>query len=239
MNLVFDFGNTRIKAAIFNSSNTIENVFYFATQTEIYEFITNLKNIKACIIGSVTELHGDLAKRLTMIPKVHLFKNESIIPLINLYKSKNSLGSDRLAAAVGGYSFYKNQPVLTIDAGTCIKYNFTNEKNEFLGGAISPGIIMRYKALNEFTYALPLLQLNENYEKLTGNSTSESLNSGVQLGATFEVQQAIEAYLQLYPNLKVILTGGDANYLSKQLKNRFFAEPNLVLIGLNTILNCN
>ena len=192
-----------------------------------------------CLIASVTNAHQEFIKALPKGKNTILFTAATLIPLKNLYKSALTLGSDRIAASVGAFSFYPNQNVLTIDAGTCIKYNFVNAANEFLGGAISPGLAMRLKAMKEFTHALPLIELDKNYEDLIGTNTFDSMLSGAQIGAVAEVDGIITKYLLNYANLQVVLTGGDADYLGKQLKNRLFANQNLLLYGLNTILNYN
>ncbi len=129
--------------------------------------------------------------------------------------------------------------MLTIDVGTCIKYNFVNQNNEFLGGAISPGIPMRLKAMHTFTAGLPQIETDENYSQLIGDSTQSSLLTGAQLGAACEVEQMVQRYREQFPDLQVVLTGGDSYYLSKQLKNPFFANQNHLLIGLNAVLRFN
>ena len=128
---------------------------------------------------------------------------------------------------------------MTIDAGTCIKYNFVNKENQYLGGAISPGIRMRLKAMHEHTGRLPLVEANVDFEKLLGEDTAESLLSGAINGAGCEAVEMVARYHEKYEDLQVCLTGGDLAYLGKQLKNRFFTDQNLVLQGLNTILNFN
>lgn len=238
MNLVLDFGNTRIKAGIFKEQE-LQNNFVFDSETELMHFLFDKKNITNCIICSVTDDHNLVVDKLSESMKVILYSSSTKIPLKNLYKSLSTLGSDRIAASVGAYFFFQNKNVLTIDAGTCIKYNFVNNNNEYIGGAISPGLKMRLKALNHFTHALPLIELDKNYEKLTGATTEESILSGALTGAVCEVESIIERYKNAYKNLEVVITGGDADYLGKQLKSRFFTSQNILLIGLNTILNFN
>jgi type III pantothenate kinase len=238
MNLVVDFGNTRIKTARFNGPELIVNKTFgtieaLLNDTAIYQ---NAQNI---IVASVTDKHPLFIRSLNKNQNCLLFEANTPIPIKNTYKSAATLGSDRIAASIGAFSLYPNQNVLTVDAGTCIKYNFVNANNEFVGGAISPGIDMRLKAMSHFTSRLPLINADFNYEKLTGTNTQESLLSGALIGAALEVESMIERYLNTYKNLQIVITGGNAEYLCKQLKNRFFAQPNLVLYGLNTILNYN
>lgn len=238
MNLVLDFGNTRIKSALFNKNELLLKQV-FDSENDLFLALDGLSNIKNCLIASVTNNHQSSFDKLSARFNTMLFKADTPIPLKNLYQSALSLGSDRLAASVGAFSMYPNQNVLTIDAGTCIKYNFVNAQNQYLGGAISPGLPMRLKAMHHYTHALPLVEADLNYDKLTGQSTTESLLTGALLGAACEVEAMIARYLQLDPDLVVVVTGGDMDYLCKQVKSRLFASQNLLLIGLNTILNFN
>lgn len=238
MNLVLDFGNTRIKTAVFEGTNLKENRI-FNSEAELLANLDSFKGIKNCLIGSVTNDHAKASELLSDKFKTLVFKANTPIPLKNLYKSALTLGSDRLAASAGAWALYPDQDVLTIDAGTCIKYNFVNSRNEYLGGAISPGIPMRLKAMNHYTQALPLVEIDKNYEKLIGQNTSESLLGGALLASACEVDGMIDRYNKEYANLQVVITGGDSDYLCKQLKNRFFANQNILLQGLNTILNFN
>ncbi|MBL7931234.1 MAG: type III pantothenate kinase [Bacteroidia bacterium] len=238
MNLVLDFGNTRIKAGFFEGSQLLDAPV-FQSEKELLENLDSIKNISHCLIGSVTNAHSNTSELLAKKFNTQVFKADTPIPLENLYKSTLTLGSDRIAASVGAWSLHPNQNVLTIDAGTCIKYNFVNASNQYLGGAISPGIPMRLKAMNHYTVKLPLVETDKNYNKLTGQSTQESLLSGALIGAVCEVEAMISRYETEHENLVVYITGGDGDYLCKQVKNRFFAHPTLLLQGLNTILNYN
>ena len=236
MNLVLDFGNTRIKAGLFDKNHLLEKKI-FENLDNLLSGLDHFKNVKKCLVASVTDAHRAVLPNLSSHFETFIFTSQSGTPLKNLYKSANTLGSDRLAAAVGAHTFYPDRNVLTIDVGTCIKYNFVNEQNVYLGGAISPGIKMRLKAMHDYTHALPDLFFDENYNKLLGENTNESLLSGAQLGAAAEVDDMITRYRLIYPNLQTVLTGGDSGYLCKQLKNRFFANQNILLYGLNAILN--
>ncbi|MES2679504.1 MAG: type III pantothenate kinase [Bacteroidota bacterium] len=238
MNLILDFGNTRVKAGVFDGKDlAVHKIFDSATQ--LIDHLPAFPPIDKCLIGSVTGAHEAVFETLKKKFNTSLFSTTTPVPLKNLYQSALTLGSDRMAAAVGAYSFYPNSNVLTIDAGTCIKYNFVNADNEYLGGAISPGIPMRLQAMHHYTHALPEIKADENYEKLTGQNTRESLLSGAIIGAALEADGMISRYKTLYPALQIVITGGDSPYLCKQLKNRFFANQNILLYGLNTILNFN
>ena len=237
MNLALDFGNTRIKAGFFKGKDLVEKRI-FDSETDLLQNLDSF-DLDNCIIGSVTKDHQKTSELLNSRFNTILFTATTPIPLKNLYKTALTLGSDRIAASIGSWMFYANQNVLTIDAGTCIKYNFVNSDNEYLGGAISPGLSMRLKAMNHYTEKLPLIETDKNYDKLTGQNTAESILSGALIGSACEVDAMIDRYSQSHPNLQVVLTGGDSDYLCKQLKNRFFANQNILLYGLNTILNFN
>lgn len=236
MNLILDFGNTRIKTALFKGAELIENRV-FDSENELLANLDAFAGVKNCIIGSVTNQHQQTSKLLSTKFNTLVFAASTPIPLKNLYKSALTLGSDRIAASVGSWSLYPNQNVLTIDAGTCIKYNFVNADNEYLGGAISPGIPMRLKAMHHYTQALPLVDVDKHYDKLIGQSTQESLLSGALIASACEVDAMIDRYHNNYQNLVVVITGGDGDYLCKQVKSRFFAHQSILLQGLNTILN--
>lgn len=231
---MIDCGNTRIKYGVFADNQLIESGL---VKDSIDFILTNHPTIQKAIVASVTQEHLAVLPKLQAIKQSYLFTNNLKLPIDNLYKTTQTLGSDRLAASIGAFTIYTNSNVLTIDAGTCIKYNFVNDLNQFIGGAISPGLNMRLKALHQFTNALPLISLDENYENLTGKNTKDSILSGALIGAVCEVESMIQYYQSSYSNLKIVFTGGDANYLCKQLKNRFFAEEHLILKGLNAVLN--
>lgn len=238
MNLVLDFGNTRIKAGVFNGAHLVE-VRVFRSAAELVRSDLGIIPVKHCLIGSVTTDHEPVYEEFSSKFSTHIFTPATPIPLKNLYKSAMTLGSDRVAASVGAYSLYPGKNVLTIDAGTCIKYNFVNAGNEYLGGAISPGIPMRLKAMHAFTSALPEVELRADFNELIGANTADSILAGALTGAACEADAMIDRYRAMFGDLQVVITGGDGEYLCNRLKNTFFANQNLLLIGLNTILTYN
>jgi type III pantothenate kinase len=238
VNLVLDFGNTRIKSAVFDGKELIRHVIFDNEEDLLNSALLQLP-LRHCLIASVTKQHEYIHAELSRKFDTRLFTVSMALPIANLYKSALSLGSDRMAAAVGSFTLYPDQNVLTIDAGTCIKYNFVNNKNEYLGGGISPGIPMRFKAMHEFTSALPEVKFDDGFSNFLGRNTSESISVGAQTGAVCEVDGMIERYRAEYKNLVTVVTGGDGPYLCSQLKSRFFAHQNILLIGLNAILNHN
>lgn len=238
MNLVIDIGNTRVKAALYKEDLLLDLKIY-DSMDELMADNTLLHKAQHIIVGSVVDGMDDYYRSLRSYAPVLLFTSETKIPLINLYRSVSALGSDRISASVAAYFLQPDSNVLVIDAGTCIKYNFTNAKNEYLGGGISPGLKMRFKALHQYTSKLPLIGLTEEPIELIGSNTHHSILSGVVNGAVAEIDGIIDSYKIQFPKILVLLTGGDSEYLAKRLKNSIFAHQNLVLKGLNDILNYN
>ena len=238
MNLAIDIGNTRIKSALFDGNDLIKSMIYDSFDQLLLD-ANILQNAKNAIIGSVVEGLDLYYEKLNQKIPTLIFKSSTPIPITNLYQSAGTLGSDRLSVAIAGYYLYPNCDVLTIDAGTCIKYNFTNNLNEYLGGAISPGLQIRFKSLQHFTSKLPLVDPNFLFTDLIGTNTQNSILSGVLNGSVAEVDGFIDSYKLKYPKILVLLTGGDCEYFAKRLKNSIFAHQNLVLKGLNNILNYN
>lgn len=234
MNLIIDFGNTRVKAALF-TDRLIEMKVYKSGKELLadHSFIVQATN---AIVASVVTNHMEVVDIISKKLPVLLFTADTPLPVKNGYRSAQTLGSDRLAASVGAWSLYPNRNVLVIDAGTCVKYNFMNADNVYEGGGISPGVQMRFKALHHYTGRLPLIEFDPDFNELTGQTTESSILSGVINGVIFEMDGTIEAYRRKYPNLTILITGGDAPFLAERLKNPIFAQPNLVLTGLNTIL---
>lgn len=239
MQLVIDIGNTRLKAAVFEKKELIKHFVFDSTEDLFKSDLFKIYIPKKAIVCSVVNDIEPFLSKLMDRTEVLLFTSQTPVPLKNNYQSANTLGSDRMAAAVGGNSLMPDNDILVIDAGTCIKYNFVSNKNEYLGGGISPGLRMRLKALHTFTARLPLLEPDMDYSALVGTNTHDSILSGAELGALAEVEGLIGQYLLKYPNLKVFITGGDMNFFEKRLKNTIFADQHLILKGLNAILNYN
>jgi type III pantothenate kinase len=239
MQLAIDIGNTRIKAAIFEKDVLKENFLFPSAQALIQADLLKKFPVKRSVLGSVAGDMSELQDYLAKDTDFLLFKSDTPIPVKNLYRTAHTLGSDRLSAAVGANAVAPDQNLLVIDAGTCIKYNLVNDKNEYLGGAISPGLQMRFKAMNTFTARLPLLETDPEFSSVLGTGSDESIRSGAQNGAVYEADGFIEAYKKDFNNLKVFLTGGDCDFFAKRLKNRIFADQNLILKGLNRILSHN
>lgn len=244
MNLVIDVGNTVAKLAVFQKDELLEKkvVEKQELDREILQVLTEFTQIQFLISSNVSQ------SRFT-VPDKFIDKIDSIslsadtqLPFKNLYSTPQTLGNDRKALVAAAARTYPGQNVLVIDAGTCITYDFKNSDNEYLGGAISPGLKMRYKALNAFTANLPLIEQQPEVKgevKYIGDSTLNSINTGVVLGATKEIDGMISEYAERCENLITIITGGDAHFLSINLKNSIFANSNFLLEGLNYILEFN
>lgn len=238
MNLVIDIGNTQSKVAVFSDNEMIHFSNHSAlTEVIVQEFVKFYKPSRA-IFSSVGICPEGIENWLSSVDRVMEFKPTTPIPLKNSYSTAETLGTDRLAAAVGANFFYEGKNVLAIGCGTAITYDFVTEAGEYVGGAISPGIGIRFKALNQFTAKLPLVEIDEKFPILA-STTRESILSGVLNGAIHEVDGYIDAIHQNFSDFEVILTGGDANFFVGKLKNAIFVVPNLVLIGLNRILYHN
>jgi len=239
MNLVIDMGNTSVKLGLFSAGELIAHKFLPVMKLPNLEnFIKENATPQYVILSSVIRKNDELESFLNSNFQVLKLNHQTPLPVEKYYKTPETLGNDRIAAAVGANNLFPSQNVLAIDAGTCIKYDFVNAKNQYLGGNISPGIGMRFKALNIFTEQLPLVSKAEDKE-LCGGSTEQAIRLGVQLGALEEMKGIISRFHSLYANMKVVLTGGDMAFFESELKNHIFADPFLTLRGLNVILNYN
>ena len=240
MNLILDVGNSYVKMAVFtnNKLHYREILKPNLNLTSFLKAIKSLPDIMNVIISSVSELNVDVYSYLNTNYKVIDINNQLKFPFENCYHTPNSLGGDRLALAAAASFYYPNKNVLIIDAGTCITYDLINASNQYLGGGISPGIAMRYKSLNYFTSRLPLLD-SKNDSELIGTDTNRSIESGVINGVISEIDGIISQYMMEFDDLTVVLTGGDSEFLSMQLKNSIFANSNFLLEGLNYLLQFN
>jgi type III pantothenate kinase len=237
MNLVLDIGNTRVKAAVFKENTLVDTwVWERSAALKNTEDILSRFSIKSAMVASVGGSFKELTALLEdSVSSFYILSSFSVMPFEHTYKTPLTLGVDRLAVVAAAQFLYPKKNCLIIDAGSCITYELLTSSGVYLGGGISPGVQMRYNAMNTQTASLPLLSRPQTV-KPYGESTESCMHSGVVLGVCHEIEgwiQSVEADLE---NLTVILTGGDAKYLSKQLKNTIFAHPNLALIGINQLL---
>ena len=238
MNLIIDTGNTRTKLALFKKEEfiSVQKIKNTAVLTEL-KLLFKTEAIQNCIISSVAGIPQEILQFLTKQSRLIILDSTTKIPFKNLYKTPKTLGVDRIALMAAAQKNHPNKNVLVIDAGTCITYDFLNDKNEYFGGAIAPGLKMKYKAMHQFTANLPLLKPKANVK--TGNSTKNAMHQGVVNGTVLEMEGIIHQYKKNNDNLTVVLTGGDTIFLAKLLKSSIFANPNFLLEGLNHILNYN
>lgn len=238
-NAVIDIGNSMVKTAIFKGDEFILMQVSENWDEKDFSITTKGYFIKNVIVSDVR--YKDVLPYKKYLDEKYFCiyaDHQTPVTLVNKYKTKESLGFDRIATCIGARKYYPTGSLLVINIGTCITYNFTNNENEFLGGSISPGIKMRFKSLHDYTGRLPLLNISSSYDDLhlVGTDTESSIISGVLNGSAAEVDGIIDKYLENYDNLTVVLTGGDWSFLAYSLKNKIFAHPNLVLFGLNSIL---
>ncbi len=239
MNLIIDIGNTRAKAGLFKNGALVHSgILELSEPASLFRFLANNKPGQLILSSVIKQLPAFLEDYLSAIPSLE-FSHDTPVPIQNKYHSASTLGSDRLAAGVGAWKRYKGESLLVIDAGTCIKYNMVTNTGEYLGGGISPGIDMRFKAMHSLTGKLPLIEANYDFDHLIGSTTQDSLLSGVMNGVVEEADGIINRYKMQYSDLKVVVTGGNYHFFEKRLKNCIFAHPNLVLEGLNEILEYN
>lgn len=240
MNLVIDIGNSLVKFAVFDRNQMVidesfESGLFLSKVKALFERHPKIDHAILSSVGALTNKESEI---VSLFCRVHILSHNSKVPFKNSYASPQTLGVDRIALATA--AFYHNQRgnTLVIDAGTCITYDMVNDYGEYLGGAISPGVVMRYKAMHGQTARLPLLKPTEIFDFI-GNSTETSIHSGVVNGVSQEVDGVIDQYRKRFQDLTVILTGGEAHFFDKRLKNTIFANSKFLLEGLNYLLEYN
>ncbi len=240
MNLIIDAGNTLLKWAVFDQGTLLHDG---AIRTDLFiqyirEVFEKYPKIGHAIVSSVGQLDEKGVEVLAVFCQVHVLDHHSRIPFKNLYATPRTLGVDRIALATAAFYYKPNSNILVVDAGTCITFDMVNDHGEYLGGAISPGLSMRYIALHRQTSKLPLLEVGEVVDFI-GNTTETSIHSGVVNGICREIDGVIDQYVSRFGDLTVILTGGDGQFLSKRLKNTIFAHSKFLIQGLNYLLEYN
>jgi type III pantothenate kinase len=236
MILAIDVGNSRIKAAVFENSKLVEHFVFVKENLEnsLSIIIEKFSSITDLVLSSVGNVEIDSFLKYQNILKVHFINHQTAFPFNNLYQTPLTLGMDRMVLSAGAVIQYPKKNRLVIDAGTCVTYDFIDEFDNYHGGAISPGLQLRYKALNDYTARLPLLAL-DNPENFIGSSTNAAIHAGVVNGLVYEMNGFIEDFEKKHSNFIIILTGGDTDFLAKRLKNTIFANSNFLLESLNNI----
>lgn len=234
MILTLDVGNTRIKGAVFEEDTLLDSFAFskLELQSQLQGIVSTYKELTDVVISSVSDVEKNSFSSFSQSMNFHFVSHKDPFPFINKYETPQTLGVDRLVLATGATLLYPNQNRLIIDVGTCVTYDFVDENNNYLGGAISPGLRLRYKVLHDFTSKLPLLTI-KNPASSIGKSTEESIHSGVVNGLVFEIGGFIEEYRAKYSNFIIILTGGDTDFLANRFKNTIFANSNFLLESLN------
>jgi len=233
MNLIIDIGNTRIKAAAFDKSTLIEKHTF--KDLESFSRFLHGKTFEHSIVSSVNSDPSQIVPQLPVAGRNIQLTSKLGFPVTIAYDTPQTLGVDRIAAACGAFLLFPDKDCLVIDMGTCITYDFLSSKGVYEGGAIAPGVKMRFKAMNHFTARLPLAEPVTN-APLTGKSTVASMQSGVVNGVLEEIKGFISRYQSQYPQLTTVACGGDIALFENNIKPSIFVAPDLVLIGLNTIL---
>ncbi len=240
MNLIVDLGNTRVKLAVLDTDSNILFTVRKPKRYAMYQVNQLMKqyNFQHAILSATSEASDALMNRLGDITGFKVLDATLPIPIQIRYSTPETLGKDRLAAAVAAYRRYPGQHTLVIDMGTCITMDLVTSEGIFIGGNISPGIRMRLKAMHYFTARLPHVDAVDT-QSLFGQSTLTAIQNGGVRGALYEIKGVIEATIAKYDALNIILTGGDANFFESWTNFRIFAAPDLVIEGLNEILKYN
>jgi type III pantothenate kinase len=236
--LAIDIGNTRIK--VLNEQENINQTFVFTNNHEFINYINSLDlTITSIILCDVRNKVDETINKILKNAKHFILLNQTTkLPIINKYETPETLGYDRIAAVIGASTLHPNYNLLVIDVGTAITYDIITINKEYLGGAISPGINLRFKSLHENTGKLPLLTTFNN-NIFPAKNTFNCIETGVLNSVIFEIERYIDIVTEQFSPIKIILTGGDAQNLVKFLKKPIFVNTNLVLIGLINILKYN
>ncbi len=243
MQLVVDNGNTSTKVAVFTDTGEIVVQYNWQRPTKKqYAALLQSYVLDAAIVCSVGAMAAELVEWLQQsIPFVILLDEHTPLPIKNAYATPQTLGYDRLAVAVGANAMHRNTPILIIDAGTAITYEFVSDDNTYIGGNIAPGVTMRLRALHDYTHKLPLLvpDLSTVDKGIVGDDTQSAMQLGILQGMVYEIEGYIAALKAQFPSLLIFLTGGDAFFFERRLKSSIFVSPNLLLSGLHCILQYN
>ena len=237
MNLAIDLGNTRAKLALFNESKLLELEEGLKPE-EVLDWVSARKPSRA-IIASVSAPVEELRQQISSVCPCLELSPDLAVPVKKNYQTPQTLGADRLAAVVGGKSLFPGVAVLVIDAGSCITYDYVDGEANYLGGAIAPGLQMRFKAVHNFTARLPLIDKAPENVPLLGQSTAGSLSSGIINGICAEIEGMIQKIEAEYSLNQIIICGGDSKFFETKINRPIFVIPELVLIGLNEILRHN
>jgi type III pantothenate kinase len=238
MNLIVDIGNTSVKLAVYEGQKKLSLSRLNELNCAMLEKELTRYKITKAIASSVKELAPFITDLLfTNIPFIHILSHKSRLPFKIEYETPETLGPDRIAAVAGAYNAFKEIDVLIIDAGTALTFDFLSD-NIYKGGNISPGLAMRFRALNKFTERLPLVSPAEDFT-FPGRNTTDAIRAGVITGITYEINEYIRTFEKMCTQFKIILTGGDSEYLKNKIDYEVTCMPDIVTDGLNYILEYN
>jgi type III pantothenate kinase len=236
--LCLDFGNTRLKAAIFEDDIFKVELELADDSNETIKKLLDQYKPQKSILSSVIKHNEGIETMLSEQTSYHKLSHLTKVNFTTPVGKPESIGADRLALVAAAVHYFPKKNNLVVALGSCITYNFINQAHEFMGGGISPGMEMRFKSMNQHTALLPLVQKDWNFPVI-GYDTKTNLQSGVIAGITYEIGGFIDFYAQKYDNFNVVLTGGDAGYFARQLKNRIFADLNFLFKGLYALSETN
>jgi type III pantothenate kinase len=238
MNLVFDIGNTTTKLAVFNGKEKKTISRHDEINRELLENLLSKYEIGKVIVSSVKNIPQSIIYYLNQnVQLVHILSHKSKLPFTIEYDTPDLLGTDRIAAVAGAYSVFPGDNVMIIDTGTAITFDFLSG-TRYTGGNISPGIKMRFKALNLFTGKLPLAEQSDDFS-FPGRNTNDAIIAGVIIGVTYEINEYIRTFKKELKDLKIIMTGGDSSFLTGRISFEHNYMPDIVIDGLNYILEYN
>lgn len=238
--ICIDWGNSRVKAGIFNHTGFLESNYNFSHEEavkSIAELIAE-KNIDQGILSAVAHVPQIFVDFFKEEKGFILLEHDTPIPLINAYQTPETLGADRIAGAVAAFQYNPEVDNLVINVGTTLVFSIVTKNRTFRGGSIAPGIDMRLKSMNDYTSRLPLVS-REGMNTLIGYDTESSLRSGAINGMLHEIDGTIQSYAAQFPDINVTITGGDSPLFAMKLKSKIFADPHLILKGLYLIYHYN
>ncbi|MBK7884966.1 MAG: type III pantothenate kinase [Chitinophagaceae bacterium] len=236
--LCFDFGNTRLKAGLFNDDDFEKEIKLTDDDVATIENLIAVYQPQKTILSSVINHNAAIEGILSHHSKFHKLSHLTKVNFTTPVGKPETIGTDRLALSAAAVHFYPKTNNLIIALGSCITYNFINQYHQFIGGSISPGMEMRFKSLQMFTAKLPLIEKDWNFP-LLGYDTKTNIQSGVLAGMSYEIQGFIEAYEQKYNNFNVVLTGGDTMHFAYRFKKKIFADSNFLYKGLYALSELN
>jgi type III pantothenate kinase len=236
--LCLDFGNTRLKGAVFSNDTFMAEFVLPDDSDATLQAILQQYQPHKSILSSVVHHRPEVENRLAASTQFHKLSHQSKLNFTAPVSKPETIGPDRLALCAAAVHFFPAKNNLVIGLGSCITYNFINQQHQFLGGAISPGMEMRFKSMHDYTAKLPLVQKDWNFPVIAYD-TKTNLQSGVLAGISFEIDGCIEFYAERYGNFNAVLTGGDTAYFARRLKNKIFADTKFLFKGLYALSEVN